>query len=59
MAHPDCQNKGIGTSLLKKIETYYKNKIFEPFASDKSEKNIKLYLKMDIKNLNGKKYRMI
>jgi hypothetical protein len=44
---------------LKKIETYYKNKIFEPFASDKSEKNIKLYLKNGYKEFKRKKYRMI
>jgi ribosomal protein S18 acetylase RimI-like enzyme len=46
MVHPDYQNKGIGTKLLKKIEMYYQNKIFELFTSSKSEKNIRLYKKL-------------
>ena len=45
MVHPDYQNRGIGTKLLKIIETYYKNKTFELFTSNKSEKNILLYKK--------------
>ena len=45
MVHPDYQNKGFGTNLLKAIETYYKNKTFELFTSNKSEKNISLYKK--------------
>ena len=45
MVHPDYQNKGIGTKLLRAIETYYKNKTFELFTSNKSEKNILLYRK--------------
>jgi ribosomal protein S18 acetylase RimI-like enzyme len=45
MVHPDYQNRGIGTKLLKTIETYYTNKTFELFTSNKSEKNILLYKK--------------
>ena len=29
IVHPDYQNKGFGTKLLKTIETFYVNKIFE------------------------------
>jgi ribosomal protein S18 acetylase RimI-like enzyme len=45
IVHPEYQNRGIGTNLLKTIETYYKNKTFELFTSNKSEKNILLYKK--------------
>ena len=45
IVHPEYQNRGIGTNLLKTIETYYKNKTFELFTSNKSEKNISLYKK--------------
>jgi ribosomal protein S18 acetylase RimI-like enzyme len=45
MVHPKYQNKGFGTNLLKTIETYYKDKTFELFTSNKSEKNILLYKK--------------
>jgi ribosomal protein S18 acetylase RimI-like enzyme len=55
MAHSDCQNKGFGTSLLKEIEIYYKNKTFELFTSNKSEKNIKLYLKNGYEEFKRKK----
>jgi ribosomal protein S18 acetylase RimI-like enzyme len=43
MVHPNYQNRGIGTKLLKSIETYYQNKTFELFTSNKSDKNILLY----------------
>lgn len=45
MVHPDCQNKGIGSKLLKEIEKYYPNKSYELFTSSKSTKNISLYKK--------------
>jgi len=45
MVHPDYQNNGYGASLLKTIETFYKNKTFELYTSSKSIKNIKLYEK--------------
>ena len=45
MVHPDYQNKGLGTKLLKTIETYFENKIFELYTSNKSEKNLNLYKK--------------
>ena len=43
--HPDYQNKGFGTNLLKTMETFYQGKTFELFTSSKSEKNLKLYIK--------------
>jgi len=51
--HPDYQNKGLGTKLLKTMEMFFENKTFELFTSSKSEKNIALYKK------NGyKEYRL-
>ncbi|MDR2910674.1 MAG: GNAT family N-acetyltransferase [Bacteroidales bacterium] len=55
MVHPDYQNKGIGTKLLKTIETYYKDKTFELFTSSKSEKNIRLYEKIGYKEFKREK----
>jgi ribosomal protein S18 acetylase RimI-like enzyme len=49
MVHPNYQNKGIGTKLLKSIETYFANQTFELFTSSKSEKNISLYKKIGYK----------
>jgi GNAT superfamily N-acetyltransferase len=44
--HPDSQNQGIGTALVKAIEGCYKPERFELFAGSKSEKNIYLYKKL-------------
>jgi ribosomal protein S18 acetylase RimI-like enzyme len=49
MVHPDFQNQGIGTQLLKAPETFCKSKTFELFTSSKSEKNIRLYKKLGYK----------
>ena len=46
IVHPDYQNKGFGTKLLEKIETFYKNKKFELYTSSKSERNLYLYKKL-------------
>ena len=45
IVHPDYQNKGLGSSLLKTIEEMYPNKSFELFTSSKSDKNLWLYKK--------------
>jgi RimJ/RimL family protein N-acetyltransferase len=45
IVHPDYQNKGFGTKLLKTIETYHENKTFELYTSSKSERNLYLYKK--------------
>jgi ribosomal protein S18 acetylase RimI-like enzyme len=44
--HPDRQNLGIGTALMKAIEGCYRPKRFELFVGSKSEKNIYLYKKL-------------
>lgn len=43
---PDMQNHGIGTALMKKIETYYSPKRYEIFVGTESENNIHLYKKL-------------
>jgi GNAT superfamily N-acetyltransferase len=53
--HPDCQNKGLGTKLLKTIETYFENKSFELFTSSKSEKNLYIYKKNGYKEVTRQK----
>jgi ribosomal protein S18 acetylase RimI-like enzyme len=47
--HPDYQNNGFGTNLLKTIETFFENKTFELFTSGKSERNLYLYKKLGYK----------
>jgi ribosomal protein S18 acetylase RimI-like enzyme len=46
IVHPEYQNKGIGSSLINKVEESFENKRFEIFTGHKSEKNIYLYQKM-------------
>jgi ribosomal protein S18 acetylase RimI-like enzyme len=55
IVHPDHQNKGFGTDLLKAIETYFENKIFELYTSNKSEKNLYLYKKSGYKEFKREK----
>ena len=50
IVHPDFQNKGIGTKLLKKVEKSFGNaKRYELFTGYKSKKNIYLYQKLGYK----------
>ena len=42
---PSRQNQGIGTALLSAAEKLYPNARFELFTSDKSAKNLSLYLR--------------
>lgn len=44
--HPKMQGQGIGTALIKKIESGFKPDRFELFTGAKSEKNIGLYQKL-------------
>jgi ribosomal protein S18 acetylase RimI-like enzyme len=55
IVHPDYQNKGFGTKLLKAIETYYENKTFELYTSSKSERNLYLYKKNGYKEYKREK----
>ena len=46
IVHPEFQNQGIGTKLLKEIEYHFNSaKRFELFTGIKSEKNLYLYRK--------------
>ena len=46
IVHPDFQNKGIGTKLLKEIENEFNFAMdFELFTGHKSLKNLHIYLK--------------
>lgn len=54
--HPDYQNKGIGTSLMRDIEKYFTPRYFELFAGTKSEKNIYLYQKLGYRTYKTAKY---
>ncbi len=48
--HPDFQNKGIGTKLMKEIESVFQEcERFELITGHKSLKNIKLYEKLGYK----------
>ncbi len=45
--HPDFQNRGIGSQLVRTIEKSFPHADrFELFTGDKSEKNISLYTKL-------------
>lgn len=47
VVHPDYQNRGIGTKLMKKIEASFKDaKRYELFTGYRSSKNIYLYQKL-------------
>jgi len=44
--HPDMQNQGVGTALMREIEKLYSPKRYELFVGSKSDKNIHLYQKL-------------
>jgi ribosomal protein S18 acetylase RimI-like enzyme len=54
--HPDSQNRGIGTALMKTIEDCYKPRRFELFVGSKSYKNIYLYKKLGYTIYKTQKY---
>jgi ribosomal protein S18 acetylase RimI-like enzyme len=45
MVNPSHQNQGIGTALLSAVESFYPHMRYELFTSDKSNKNLSLYIK--------------
>lgn len=50
IVHPDFQNRGVGTSMIKRIEEMLcECKRFEIFTGHKSERNIYLYQKLGYK----------
>jgi N-acetylglutamate synthase-like GNAT family acetyltransferase len=50
VVHPNYQNQGIGTKLLKEIEAKFNDaKRYELFTGFKSEKNLYLYQKLGYK----------
>jgi ribosomal protein S18 acetylase RimI-like enzyme len=47
IVHPDFQNRGIGTTLMKEIEAMFRScRRFELFTGMKSERNIRFYQKL-------------
>lgn len=55
MVHPEKQNQGIGTKLLKYIEKEFPNQRYELFTSTRSRKNIILYERLGYKIFDKKK----
>ena len=50
IVEPECQNAGIGTRLMAKIEKRFENvRRFELFTGYKSKKNLYLYIKIGYK----------
>lgn len=54
--HPDIQNQGIGTALMKEIEKLYNPKRYELFVGSKSDNNIHLYQKLGYNIYETTKY---
>jgi ribosomal protein S18 acetylase RimI-like enzyme len=54
--HPDYQNLGVGTALMKTIESHYSPKRFDLFVGTKSAKNIHLYEKLGYVIYKKEKY---
>ncbi len=47
IVHPDCQNQGIGTQLLRAIEAHFNTaQRYELFTSERSTRNLYLYQKL-------------
>ena len=47
IVHPDCQNRGIGTQLLRGVEAHFNaTQRYELFTSERSTRNLYLYHKL-------------
>jgi ribosomal protein S18 acetylase RimI-like enzyme len=56
IVHPDSQNRGIGTRLLKEIERRFENAgRFELFTGHRSERNLHLYRKLGYRIFRSEK----
>ena len=56
MVHPDCQGQGIGTALIKQIESCFGQvQRFELFTGHRSERNIHLYQRLGYKIFKNQK----
>ena len=55
IVHPDFQNRGIGTTLLKEIETRCPAPRYELFTGEKSKRNLHLYKKQGYKKFRSQK----
>jgi ribosomal protein S18 acetylase RimI-like enzyme len=55
IVHPNYQNGGIGTRLLKAIETFYENNTFELYTNGKSEKHVRFYVRNGYKEFKREK----
>lgn len=56
IVHPDFQNKGIGTSLIRKVEEICGDcKRFEIFTGHRSERNLYLYQKLGYRKFKTEK----
>ncbi|MGB9978961.1 GNAT family N-acetyltransferase [Methanobacterium sp.] len=56
IVHPDFQNQGIGTKLMKEIENIFKEcERFELITGHKSQKNLRLYKKLGYKKFKTEK----
>ena len=56
IVHPDLHNQGIGTMLISKIETIFKNVgRFEIFTGHRSQKNLYLYEKLGYRRFKSEK----
>lgn len=50
IVHPDCQGQGVGTALMREIESHFEQaQRFELFTGHKSERNIHLYERLGYK----------
>jgi len=55
IVHPDHQNQGIGTSLMKRIEDVLLSDRYKLFTGHKSERNLYLYKKLGYREYRRRK----
>ena len=56
IVHPDCQNRGIGTALMDRIEEHFADAVrFELFTGEASERALRLYGKLGYRAFDTKR----